>query len=635
MLELVKRLYEYSKDRNFEIRFRFPRKTSIQRALTKLTQIKNHVRGTAIVPLVYKAVCNDERISDLFQLSERSVPSFYYEANTTFQNWTMFPTTENDPRPDEIKQISSDITRIVKELSAYVRSEYRKNKYWLETNASSSFAKIIRTTLRVGPLLGESTDADNTFFTEKDAECGDIFQLLDIYELSPLPNKVGSVEYNALSKTNSKRFLYISHTEKISTGFSTTVEAILPLTSFTETQLRAYWSSRLGRYVHWKLDGKYYDNVRGEEHIYEISKKGEHKCHNCLRSSYVNTYFGPAEPTEKFFEYEGYFYCESCYKVVARKLLYKATKTQDGYYVPDIFKDKADNYNRSEVRACLGGINSYNYAPPHLHFIWDEEDRHVKPRLYMGTEIEVDARSRGLVTTTEDARVVLATLTGIEDFAYGMSDGSLNCGFEIGVMPATLAAHKNILHYKEFFSLLNSLGYAANDIETAGLHVHVNRKFFSGKSAEERVRRGLMMALVMENNWKDFHNFSRRSCGDTDISWGRNNHANRYFSKDDCIHNEQRVFEFLGNAYNSGDKYVCLNFRHNNTFEFRIFKGTLNYVAYMATLQLVSNLSHMIREVTLAQAYDIKFTDILEYKHYEELDLYVASKYDGNDKGGC
>ncbi|MCK9326073.1 MAG: hypothetical protein M0P69_11335, partial [Bacteroidales bacterium] len=81
------------------------------------------------------------------------------------------------------------------------------------------------------------------------------------------------------------------------------------------------------------------------------------------------------------------------------------------------------------------------------------------------------------------------------------------------------------------------------------------------------------------------------------------------------------------------DKYVALNCGHSNTYELRIFKSTLRYETYIATLQFVSNLAHIVKELDYEKACKTTFDDVVTYKNYEELSRYIMTRglYQGGE----
>jgi hypothetical protein len=87
---------------------------------------------------------------------------------------------------------------------------------------------------------------------------------------------------------------------------------------------------------------------------------------------------------------------------------------------------------------------------------------------------------------------------------------------------------------------------------------------------------------------------------------------------------------FQKNYYEGRDKYVALNTLHNATFELRIFRGTLNYTTFIATLQFVDNLARLVKKTPLSRLTDLAFEDIINFKKYDELTSYWGIRNGGN-----
>ena len=75
------------------------------------------------------------------------------------------------------------------------------------------------------------------------------------------------------------------------------------------------------------------------------------------------------------------------------------------------------------------------------------------------------------------------------------------------------------------------------------------------------------------------------------------------------------------NEYDN-DKYNALNTLHSNTYEIRIFRGTLNPTTFYATLQLVDNLVRLAHATDFNALNTITFDDIVNFVHYDELTNY-------------
>jgi hypothetical protein len=255
------------------------------------------------------------------------------------------------------------------------------------------------------------------------------------------------------------------------------------------------------------------------------------------------------------------------------------------------------------------GIEDYDYEPG-LDFFGTGD-------LHLGVELEIDKGGEN----HKNANIVNGIL-GF-DRAYCMHDGSLNSGFEIATMPMTLDYHMSIKQrYVDAFKAATRLGYKSHDTSTCGIHIHIDRDFFGVDRRTQKLKASYM-ALVIERNWADIVKFSRRSYSRMD-QWARNKKLSGDIYHSDT---EDDVIDKFGNKYDDGDKYVMLNTNHQETFELRLFRGTLKPTTYMATLQFVDNLARVIKACpNLAKAQQITFNDIINYRRYDELVAYVESR---------
>ena len=88
------------------------------------------------------------------------------------------------------------------------------------------------------------------------------------------------------------------------------------------------------------------------------------------------------------------------------------------------------------------------------------------------------------------------------------------------------------------------------------------------------------------------------------------------------LDNAQDMIDEFDSKYRSEGKYVALNTTHRNTFELRIFKGSLKAKTLKATLQFCDNLARLVKESTLKEIQTLDFESIIEYNEYEELTQY-------------
>jgi hypothetical protein len=255
------------------------------------------------------------------------------------------------------------------------------------------------------------------------------------------------------------------------------------------------------------------------------------------------------------------------------------------------------------------GIEDYDFEP-HIEFFGDSSLPHF------GVELEVDKGG------DDPDLSIIEKVLGV-DFAYYMRDGSLDDGFEIATMPATLDYHMgHKRRYETAFKMLEEYGYRSHDTSTCGIHIHFDRTALGSTRATQNLKASFL-ALILEKNWNQVIKFSRRDFRRLE-QWAKNQKLVGDIYHDD---DEAAVVRKFNDKYANGDKYNALNCNHSKTFELRIFRGTLKANTFIATLQFVSNLVSVARECkTLDQAQRIKFEDIINYKSYDELNAYIAER---------
>lgn len=298
------------------------------------------------------------------------------------------------------------------------------------------------------------------------------------------------------------------------------------------------------------------------------------------------------------------------------------------------FKDNAETnidkrmHRLEEVQRVMG----YGRSLQQLLFVdTDGESTHPKNKLYLGPEFEFDEGGQ----KDKNAEMFLSALTSYNPYAWVTRDGSLNSGFEGKTQPSTLEAHMSpeIYDYRLAFGVLKKLGYSGFSNDTCGLHVHVNKSFFGVRQGERSSYEVLgILATILEKNWDYVSAFSRRVRITSLQQWAPNRGGLPTILE--CVENGEIKNSVAKNALTqmAMDKYRSRSAVHGEkpeTFEFRIFKGTLDYDSYMATLQFVSNVCHIAKNIkeafdsevenVLTRLLSITFKEIVEYKHYDEL----------------
>lgn len=270
-------------------------------------------------------------------------------------------------------------------------------------------------------------------------------------------------------------------------------------------------------------------------------------------------------------EYEEEYYCENCYE---------------------------ERRNRP--------IHPYNYKPTPIFYGGDE----CENPLYMGVELEIDKGGED----SDNAEILLDTMNTCDEYIYIKHDGSIYNGFEIVSHPATLDYHANNMKWSRLFQKALSMDYRSHETETCGLHVHVSRRAL-GDTYDERENTIAKIVYFMENNWDDIVQFTRRN--ESNLSrW-----ANRYGLEDTPEHTYEK-------AKTDWNRYRSINLLNDSTIEFRVFRGTLRYGTFIATLQFVNDVCAICRRFDMATIEKMgwyKFVSLLPTEH-EELRHYLQRR---------
>ena len=247
-----------------------------------------------------------------------------------------------------------------------------------------------------------------------------------------------------------------------------------------------------------------------------------------------------------------YTCCEECGRVIS---------FDDAYYFDG---DDIPYCERCYDRmTCERYIHDYGYKPDPI-FYGDE-------KLYMGVELEIDLGGENSCFAEE----ILNIANFKCEHLYCKHDGSIEDGFEMVSHPMDLKYHQDEMPWSDIFDKAINLGYRSHQTSTCGLHVHVNR---DGLGDNYSYQEDVISRIVyfIEAHWNELLKFSRRT------EYSINRWAGRYGLSD----NAKNTYDHAKKNNGLG-RYVCLNLQNYNTIEFRIFRGTLKYETFVATLQLV------------------------------------------------
>ena len=262
-----------------------------------------------------------------------------------------------------------------------------------------------------------------------------------------------------------------------------------------------------------------------------------------------------------------------------------------------------------------GTVAGHSYKPPVMfHYVKRTKSAkghtlavasHHAPKVngpFMGFELEVEyftAKERDVMRVIRKSGLPL----------YCKHDGSLHDGVEIVSHPATLAAWRAMWpKMSDLYGTLRGLGCRSYHTSTCGLHVHVNKSAFDGKTHLWR-----LCQLVYRNPREIFH-LSQRSELKAMERWAT--------LKDVPVKNLARKVRAPSGEW---VRYTAVNLNNAATAEFRFFRGTLEPSSVMRALESVQAFVEFTRNANRQ--------DLSAFRHFRAFVLDTASKSKGNTFG--
>jgi hypothetical protein len=260
-------------------------------------------------------------------------------------------------------------------------------------------------------------------------------------------------------------------------------------------------------------------------------------------------------------------YCQECFNKVATY----CRCCDKRVLKEDIVEDEFDS--QKVCKSCYKKqsiIRRYDFKPPELEFHKTNSDTDEN-LLHMGFELEVEPNQPDY-TAAEMLQVYLKKHNLYKSHYYMKHDGSLR-GFEIVSQPMTLRCLHQKAKLSQILKFMQEKGFTSFLGGKCGFHVHVSRKFFSSEEVDNGDLQLKKLRLFVITNKQYIRRLSRRYGIGED----------RYFRYEDC--DSKEIIKGRSNT----NRYSALNisFRGQQTVEFRMFRGTLNYNRILATLQFV------------------------------------------------
>lgn len=250
-------------------------------------------------------------------------------------------------------------------------------------------------------------------------------------------------------------------------------------------------------------------------------------------------------------------------------------------------------------------IRSYNYKPDPIFYGSGD--------IFMGVELEIDCGGE----INDNAQSILDIANQSSERIYCKHDGSLCEGFEIVSHPMTLDYHLREMNWVALMEEALAMDYLSHNTSSCGLHIHVNRDAF-GKSEDVQESAIGRIVFFVEKHWNELVKFSRRTPANL------NRWAARYATISETA---KETYEKAKQKYTG--RYVAVNLENYSTIEFRIFRGTLRYKTFAATLQLVEEICRLAKNLSDIELETLSWSEFvsgIDKEAKPELIEYLKSK---------
>lgn len=295
------------------------------------------------------------------------------------------------------------------------------------------------------------------------------------------------------------------------------------------------WSEAMSTYIY-SDDAFYYED---DKEYYDNPVHYECKSQYGWRSQVTDSWYSDNE--ERLETEDGYYYAEGeqddlCW-----------CSTDEGWY---FYRD-----NMPE-----GLIRGY-HKRPELKFFGEG------PKFF-GLELECDGSDAD--GSEDDVRAIFKNHM---DRFYFNSDGSLSHGFEAITHPMSPSEMLKI----DWEQITNEMEnrYYDNDRDTAGIHIHVSRRFFHGEKNIGRLVR------MFSENYSEMIKFAHRP-----------EHKAADWAKRVRGTTRQYAIDWYENASRAG-RYTAVNLQNDETVEIRLFHSLASRQHIMACIQLTDVLTDM------------------------------------------
>ena len=267
----------------------------------------------------------------------------------------------------------------------------------------------------------------------------------------------------------------------------------------------------------------------------------------------------------------------------------------------------------SNANSVSNIVNEYYYKPIPI-FYGDDTGN-----CFLGVELEVD-NTDGTADLTDICNLARELQKDYDEHIYLKHDGSLSDnGFEIVSHPMSLDYHMSEFAWKEIMNKCVDASLRSHNTDSCGFHVHISRSFFGVFEEEQDLNIAKLLLLVSRFFESHIVKFTRRQASE----------LNRWCAKPSVKYEEtntnESVVDKMKTAKSCG-RYQAINLQNEKTVEFRMFKGTLKYSTFIASLQFVKVISEYAKTVKLNDIPTTQWSDIFMHSDYAELRNYMKEK---------
>lgn len=267
-------------------------------------------------------------------------------------------------------------------------------------------------------------------------------------------------------------------------------------------------------------------------------------------------------------------------------------------------------------------INKYHSGVRPLNWHGSSEEARSY-ELNVGVELEL---CDGGTDADKAREIIESTGYEINESFVCERDGSLRNGFEIISSTATTEFHIREYGWDKIMETAQNLGYTSHDSGLAGLHVHLDRKYFDNMMENpEKV-----ISIIVMNNAGWMKKFSRRrNFGYCEFPSAYTFEAKNFKPRMYGSYNEDKsqLERVCRHMHGHG---ACMNFDGYSTIEIRFNRGTLKFSTFVATMQFVQMLADFTKKSRIDRACNIRlrhFKALAKARHYDEFLNYLAERH--------